>query len=153
MKPVLVLCKNFHENSLPHLPLYTPLPDELSQDKKDMFMALLAHYSDILVSHANDLGVTDFLSHHINTENAQPIHQPAKRVPLPHRGKVQRLLNDMLQKNVMSPSQSPWASPVVLVTKKDGSTRFCIEVNEVTRKDAYPIPRVDDTLDTLAGSV
>ena len=59
----------------------------------------------------------------------------------------------MLQKKVISPSQSPWASPVVLVTKKDGSTRFCIEVNEVTRKDAYPIPRVDDTLDTLVGSV
>ena len=114
-------------------------------------MALLARYSDILASHAEDLGVTDVLSHHINTGNAQPIHQPPRRVPLPHRGKVEELLNDMLQKKVISPSQSPWASPVVLVKKKDGSTRFCIDyrkVNEITRKDAYPIPRVDDTLDT-----
>ena len=61
----------------------------------------------------------------------------------------------MLHKEVISPSTSPWTFPIVLVKKKDGSTRFCMDyrkVNEVTRKDAYPIPRVDDILDTLAGS-
>ena len=61
----------------------------------------------------------------------------------------------MLSKGIIQPSSSPWASPVVLVRKKDGSTRFCIDyrkVNAVTRKDAYPLPRVDDTLDTLAGA-
>lgn len=60
----------------------------------------------------------------------------------------------MLQKNVISPSTSPWALPIVLVQKKDGSTRFCVDyrkVNCLTRKDAYPIPKIDETLDTLAG--
>jgi len=95
------------------------------------------------------------LTHHIDTGSAATIRQRARRVPLPHRGKVQELLNDMLGKKLISLSNSPWASPIVLVTKKDGTTRFCVDyrkANEVTRKDAYPIPRVDDTLDTLAGS-
>ena len=59
----------------------------------------------------------------------------------------------MLNSNIITPSTSPWASPVVLVQKKDGSLRFCVDyrkVNAVTRIDAYPLPRVDDTLDTLA---
>jgi len=61
----------------------------------------------------------------------------------------------MLSKNIICPSQSPWASPIVLVAKNDGSTRFCVDyrkLSTIARKDAYPLPRVDDSLDTLTGS-
>jgi len=61
----------------------------------------------------------------------------------------------MRQKEIVVPSKSPWASPIILVPKKDGSLQFCVDyrnVSEVTHKDAYPIPRIDDALDTLAGS-
>ena len=61
----------------------------------------------------------------------------------------------MQERNIIHPSTSPWAAPVVLVRKKSGELRFCVDyrkLNNVTRKDAYPLPCVDDTLDTLAGS-
>ena len=61
----------------------------------------------------------------------------------------------MLNERVMQPSKSPWASPIVLVQKKDNSFRFSVDylkLNEVTHKDAYPLPRIDDTLNTSASS-
>ncbi len=62
----------------------------------------------------------------------------------------------MLDRGVIEPCQSSWASPVVLVTKKDGTTCFCVDyrkLNDVTKKDAYPLPRIDETLDALRGSM
>ncbi|GFX50476.1 putative retrovirus-related pol polyprotein from transposon [Trichonephila clavipes] len=61
----------------------------------------------------------------------------------------------MKNNDVIEPSSSPWVSPIVLVRKKDGSTRFCVDyrrLNDVTKKDSYPLPRIDDTLDTLVGN-
>ena len=63
-------------------------------------------------------------------------------------------MKDMLQNGVVRPSTSPWASPIVLVKKKDGSTRFCMDyckLNDVTRKDLYSLPRIE-TLDALTGA-
>ena len=61
----------------------------------------------------------------------------------------------MLTRGVIEPSASPWASAVVLVKNKDGSTRFCVDyrkLNQATVKDSYPLPRIDDSLDALAGA-
>jgi len=95
------------------------------------------------------------LNHRIKTSGS-PIGLPVRRVPLPQRDKVKKLLTEMQEKNIIAPSKSPWALLIVLVPKKDGLLRFCVDyrkVNEITHKDTYPIPRIYDTLDTLAGSM
>ncbi|GFX92032.1 hypothetical protein TNCV_5004961 [Trichonephila clavipes] len=77
-----------------------------------------------------------------------------RRLPFAKQEEVGTLLREMQENDIIEPSSSPWASPIVLVRKKDGSTRFCVDyrkLNDVTKKDSYPLPRIDDTLDTLSG--
>ena len=117
--------------------------DETQQ--QDLYNVLL-QYHDIFATDKRDLGRTNALKHQINIGDVQPIRQRARRVPPARRREAEKLLDDMLNNNIIQLSSSPWASPVVLVQKKDGSLRFCIDyhkVNAVTRKDAYPLPRVE----------
>ena len=128
---------------------------DLGPGEKDLFYHLLLSYADVIASSTADLGKTDRLRHSIHTGDAGPVRQAVRRVPPQRREEVRKLLSEMLERGVVEPSTSPWASPIVLVRKKDGSTRFCIDyrkLNDVTRKDAYPLPRIDATLDTLHGS-
>lgn len=127
----------------------------LSEDEKAQLFALLLEYHTLFATGEDDLGCTARVQHRIDTRGAPPIRQSVRRMPQLRHREAKKLLDDMLGRSVIQPSSSPWASPVVLVPKKDGSFRFCIDyrkVNAVTRKDAYPLPRVDDTLDTLSGS-
>ena len=76
-------------------------------------------------------------------------------MPVRMNEEVGNQISDMLDKDVIQPSTSPWASGIVLVKKKDGTQRFCVDfrrLNDVTIKDAYPLPRVDESLDQLAGN-
>ena len=127
----------------------------LSGHHQDLLLALLMEYSDVFARSRDELGRTDVLQHEIITDGASPIRQEFRRLSPEKRAEMRMMLNDMLKKNIISPSKSPWAAPIVLVKKRDGTCRFCIDyhqVNGVTRKDAYPLPRVDDILETLAGS-
>ena len=127
----------------------------LGEEEKAQLFALLLEYYTLFATGDDDFGHTSKVQHRVDTGDAPPIRQSVRRMPQLRRQEAKKLLDDMLDRAVIQPSCSPWASPVVLVPKKDGSLRFCIDyrkVNSVTRKDAYPLPHVDDTLDTLAGS-
>lgn len=110
------------------------------------------NYAHVFATNKSDLGCTDLTMHHIET-SGPPIHQSIRWTPPLQHKAVKKLLDEMKSKNIVSMSNSPWTSPIALVLKKDGSIRLCVEchkVNEVTQKDVYSIPRIDDTLDTLA---
>eukprot|EP00731_Ephydatia_muelleri_P004061 Em0002g237a len=127
----------------------------LIDEEKDKLRRLLREYKGIISLHDGDIGHTSQVFHHIDTGEARPIKQSLRRLPFNQRREVKDLIDAMLEKKVIEPSQSPWCSPIVLVKKKDGSTRFCVDfrqVNAVTRKDAQPLPRIDDTLDVLGSA-
>jgi len=127
------------------------MPETLTDQELKQFCALISSFAHIFATKSDDLGRTSILKHKIET-NGNPIRQAVRRLPLPKRDEVRKLLCEMRQKKIIAPSKSPWASPIVLVPKKDGSVHFCVDhckVNNVTHKDAYPIPRIHDT---LAGS-
>ena len=129
--------------------------EDLSEDERQKFFNLLRKYADIFADSGDDLGRTSKLTHRFDTGTSPPIRQPVCRISPQRRDEVRQLIGDMLRKGVIERSISPWASPIVLVRKKDGSIRFCVDyrkVNDVTREDAYPLPRIDATLDTLSGS-
>ena len=91
---------------------------------------------------------------HIKT-NHPPISQAAYRTPLSKRKLVEEAIADMLTENVIRPSESAWASPITLVPKRDGSTRFCVDyrkLNSVTIRDQYPLPQIQDIFDQVGGS-
>ena len=103
-------------------------------------------YADVFAFNSGQIGRTSILKHRIDTGNTPPVHLLPRRIAQARREEMEKLVKDMLEQGAIQQSDSPWSSPVV---------RFCVDyrkVNSVTRKDAYPLPRVDDTLDTLAGS-
>ena len=102
-----------------------------------------------------DLGRTDLVKHHIQLDDYTPIKDRYRRIPPHQYEEVRKHLEEMLDIGAIRRSNSPWASPVVLVRKKDGSLRFCIDLRKLnawTVKDAYSLPHIEDTLESFNGA-
>ena len=116
---------------------------------------LMRRYQDIFALESMELGKTDLVKHIIRVENPVPFKERYRRIP-PHQfEEVRKHLAEMEEIGAIRRSNSPWASPVVLVRKKDGSLRFCIDLrklNSRTIKDAYSLPRIEESLDCLNGA-
>ena len=109
----------------------------------------LYSYSDVMRS---EPGRTTITEHRIPLKSSKPIRLPPYRLPHAYRTTVRNEIAKMLEAGVIEPSNSEWAAPVVLVSKKDGTLRFCVDyrkLNAETREDSYPIPRIDDLIDQL----
>ena len=126
----------------------------LNPDERSQLAQLLIDFADVFAVSSDDLGHTSLITHQIDTGSSHPIRQPARCLPLHKLAEADTLLKDILKEGVSEPSSSPWTSPIILVKRNDGSTRFCVDyhkLNKVTVKDSYPLPRIDNCLDALAG--
>ena len=124
--------------------------DHLDEEQKQKLLNVLEETG--AMENGKHLGKTSLLEHAINTSENPPVRQQPYRVPQVKR-KIIEEVQKMLVSNVIPPSSSPWASSVVLVQKPSGEVRFCADyrhVNSITKKDPYPLPRIDETLDALS---
>ena len=138
----------------PIFPCQPPLPENLSPLQQQQLNELFKEFQDVFSQGDDDLGNTPLLEHGIET-HGPPLCQPYRRQNPAVRREEMMQVQQMLSSNVIRPSNSPWASPVVMVRKKDGSLRFCVDfrqLNAATIKDAHPLPRIDDLLDALHGA-
>ena len=130
--------------------LFNRSTKDLGEREKGQVTALLNNFKDSFSRDEWDIGLTNLAEHEIQTGNAPPIKQPPRRVPLAYTDKEKAAIEDMKAKGVIRESVSPWASPICLVSKKDGGVRLCVDyrkVNSLVKPDGFPLPRVQDCLD------
>ena len=123
---------------------------------KYCFFRLLQSYPDIFAKNRYDLGRTKLAKHHIDTGNSAPVKQKPRRLPQAHHGEIKEQVTKLAETGIIKPSTGNYASNMLLVRKKDGTWRICIDYRELNsrtlNKDPYMIPRIDDTLDALTGA-
>lgn len=131
--------------------LTSPSPNELAHLPFEI-QTLLLSLPD-LFSTPKELPPERPHDHHINLlPNTKPVNVKPYRYPHHQKNTIATLISEMLSDGIIKPSHSPFSSPVLLVKKKDGSWRFCVDyraLNAVTMKDSFPIPTVDELLDEL----
>ena len=126
------------------------MPTEATASERQKVSRMLHRMRAAFQAGPGDTGETDVVTHKIDTGDNPPIRQRYRRLPPDRRQIIEEEIQKML---VIEPGGGPWASPIVLVKKKSGEWRFCIDyrkLNDITKKDAYPLPRIDDTLDMLS---
>ena len=127
----------------------------LNPEERKKLKSLLIEYRDVFAKHDLDLGCLTTVKHKIDTKDATHVKQKMRRTPLGFQEHEQKHLTKMLNAGVIQPSTSAWTSAPILVRKKDGTVRWCVDyraVNDRTTKDCYPLPIIEDCLDTLQGT-
>ena len=129
--------------------------DSWTLELADAACQLLAEYHDVFSLDLAELGCTHSTEHIIKVTDDTPFKERFRRIPLPMVEEVRNHLKKMLESGTIRPNQSAWCNAVVLVWKKDGSLCFCIDfhcLNSCTKKDSYPLPRIQEALESLVGT-
>ena len=128
----------------------------LPQEHKALLIPLLKEYCDIFSVCKNDIGLTTMVEHEIDTGSAKPIACQNRRIPFGLEEKVDNLIQELSDKNIIRPSESPWNAPLVIIPKKNGDLRLTVDfrkLNSITKRPIFPIPDANQLFDTLKGSV
>lgn len=123
-----------------------------NEQQRSLLQELVEKNASVFSQHPMDYGHTKTVQHEIPLVDSKPFRLPYRKIPPSQWQDVRRLLKEMETEGVIRPSRSPYASPVVIVTKKDGSLRLCIDyrkLNSCSTRDAFPLPRIEEALEAL----
>ena len=133
--------------------LYDKSVQALNSTQKKLVHKLFNDYEDVFARDSSDIGRARGMTHHIDTGDEQPVHQRPRRHAKVHADDLQKQVKNLADAGIIRPSESEWASNVVMARKKDGTWRMCVDYRELNlktkNKGSYMLPRIDDTLDAL----
>ena len=128
---------------------------EMTGEQQSQFISIIYDHPEVFSLHDQDLGFCDKIKHTIPMTSDRPVYLPHRTIPPQLLGEVHKCLDTWLRQGIITPSQSPYASQVVIVQKKSGEIHLCVDnqkLNSITVRDAFPLPRIDEALQAVHSS-
>lgn len=154
-KPYYIEINNIYKNQNPIELAELNIGTMLNKDQQKILLALVRDYRDCFAVNLNELGLTTITEMDIQLKDSEPVVFRPYRLSQTERLEVRSMVDELLHHNIIRESTSPYASPILVVKKKTGDKRLCVDyraLNRKTIKQHYPIPRIEDQIDRLAGS-
>ena len=145
------------KSELDHLPFTINIGEApLSREQQSRFIDLIYDYKEVFSLYDGDLGFCDALKHSIPTTTDKPVYLPHRQIPVQLQQEVRKCLESWLKQGIICPSKSPYASQVVIVRKKSGEIRLCVDfrkLNAISIRDSFPLPRIEEALQAVQAAV
>ena len=128
---------------------------ECTPEQRKKLETLFRKHASVFTKDENDLGYTETVKHKIPTTDQVPVAQPYRRIPPNQFQEAKDHIRKLLDNDIIQESHSPYAAPIVLVRKKDGSLRLCVDyrrLNSKTVRDQFPLPRIEESIDAIGGA-
>ena len=145
------------KNELERLPFELNIGDApLTKEQQARMIDIIYDHQEVFSLYDGDLGYCDALKHSIPTTTDKPVYLPHRQIPVQLQSEVCKCLDNWLKQGIIRPSKSPYASQVVIVRKKTGEIRLCIDfrkLNAISIHDSFPLPRVEEALQAVQAAI
>ena len=145
------------KKELERLPFELNIGDApLTREQQARLIDVIYDHTEVFSLFDGDLGFCDVLKHSIPTTTDKPVYLPHRQIPVQLQSEVRKCLDNWLKQGIIRPSKSPYASQVVIVRKKTGEIRLCVDfrkLNAISIRDSFPLPRVEEALQAVQAAV